>query len=68
MAHTAKDAPGEPAFKLTWLGEEKIPDPIINPTISDSPFIYVNVLCFSKFPAPNPVNPLEGAIGAPIGA
>jgi hypothetical protein len=37
-------APGEPAFALTWLGDEKIPDPMISPTINDNPFRYVSVL------------------------
>lgn len=50
-------------MEFTWLGEEKIPEPIINPTINDNPFKYVNVLCFSKEPTDCP-----DAVGAPIGA
>src|SRR5277367_4035502 len=45
-----------------------MPDPIINPTINDNPFRYVNVLCFSKLPPPNAVCPSDADIGAPIGA
>jgi len=45
-----------------------MPDPIINPTINDNPFRYVNVLCFSSDPPPNAVGPFETDIGAPIGA
>ena len=53
---------------LTWLGEEKIPDPIINPTMSDNPFKYVNVLCFSSETPPNAVWSFDADMGAPIGA
>jgi len=45
-----------------------MPDPMINPTINDNPFIYVSVLCFSRLPPPNTVCPSEAEIGAPIGA
>jgi hypothetical protein len=68
IAHTINAAPGDPAFALTWLGLENMPDPIINPTINDNPFRYVNVLCFSRLPPPNAVCPSEAEIGAPIGA
>jgi hypothetical protein len=62
------EAPGEPTLTLTWLGEENIPDPIIKPTISDRPFKYVNVLCFSNDTAPKPpAVPLADA-DAPRGA
>lgn len=53
---------------MTWPGEEKIPDPMIKPTINDSPFKYVNVLCFSNDTPPNPVAGSEGAIASPIRA
>jgi hypothetical protein len=53
---------------MTWPGEEKIPDPMINPTISDSPFKYVKVLCFSKDTPPSPVAGSDGAIASPIRA
>jgi hypothetical protein len=53
---------------LTWLGEEKIPDPMIKPTISDNPFRYVNVLCFSSDPPPSPPPGCAAAVGAPMGA
>jgi hypothetical protein len=56
--HTISAAPGDPACELTWLGDEKIPDPIISPTISDSPFRYVSVLCFSSEPPRPPPPPL----------
>jgi hypothetical protein len=61
-------APGDPAFTLTWLGDEKMPDPIINPTMSDKPFRYVSVLCFSSEPAPNPPLARVADVGAPSGA
>jgi hypothetical protein len=44
------DAPGDPAFWFTWLGEEKIPEPIIRPTTRDKPLRYVRDFCFSKEP------------------
>ena len=37
-AQTINEAPGEPAFLLTWPGEEKMPDPIMSPTMSERPF------------------------------
>ena len=36
-AQTISDAPGEPALVLTWLGDEKMPEPMIRPTTSDKP-------------------------------
>lgn len=48
IAQTIREAPGDPALVYTWLGEEKMPDPMINPTINDSPLRYVNDLCFSS--------------------
>jgi hypothetical protein len=49
MVHTINDAPGDPVCELTCAGEEKIPDPMINPTTNDRPLRYVKVLFFSKF-------------------
>jgi hypothetical protein len=68
MAQTINAAPGDPAFVLTWLGLEKMPDPIINPTINDKPFKYVKVLCFSRLPPPKAACPSDAEVGAPIGA
>ena len=42
------EAPYDPAFILTWAGEEKIPEPMIKPTIKDRPLRYVRDLCFSR--------------------
>ena len=53
---------------MTWLGEEKIPDPMIRPTINDKPFMYVNVLCFSRDPPPSPPWEWPADVGAPRGA
>lgn len=53
---------------MTWPGEENIPDPIISPTINDSPFKYVKVLCFSNEPPPKAVAGFDGAIASPIRA
>jgi hypothetical protein len=61
-------APGEPAFALTWLGDEKIPDPMISPTINDNPFRYVSVLCFSSDAPPSPPFGRVPEVGAPRGA
>ena len=33
---------------VTWLGEEKIPDPIMSPTINERPLRYVSDLCLSR--------------------
>lgn len=61
-------APGEPALTLTWLGDEKMPDPMISPTISDSPLRYVSVLCFSSDPPPSPPVGRPADADAPMGA
>ena len=53
---------------MTWPGAEKIPEPIIKPTIRESPFKYVNVLCFSKDTPPSPVAGSDGAMASPIRA
>lgn len=33
---------------LTWAGDEKIPEPMINPMIRERPLRYVRDLCFSR--------------------
>jgi hypothetical protein len=53
---------------LTDPGDEKIPEPIISPTISDNPFKYVKVLFFSNDPPPKPPLGLDLDVGAPMGA
>lgn len=55
-------------MELTWLGDEKMPDPIIKPTIRDRPLRYVRVLYFSKDPPPRPPLGLPAVVGAPMGA
>jgi hypothetical protein len=45
-----------------------MPEPIISPTISDRPFKYVKVLCFSNDPPPKPPLGLALEVGAPMGA
>lgn len=57
-----REAPYDPAFVLTWVGDEKIPEPMINPTIRDRPLRYVSDLCFSS-EAPFRSNGLE--LGSP---
>jgi hypothetical protein len=57
-----REAPGDPAFELTWLGDEKMPEPMINPMIRERPFKYVNDLCFSN---DGPLRSWVGAIGVP---
>ncbi len=63
-----REAPGEPALTLTWLGDEKMPEPMIKPTISDRPLRYVKVLCFSNDPPPRAPVGLLAEAEAPIGA
>lgn len=53
-----REAPYDPAFVLTCVGDEKIPEPMINPTIRDKPLMYVSDLCFSS-DAPFSSNGLE---------
>lgn len=68
MTQTIRDAPGDPILELTWPGEENMPEPMINPTISDNPLRYVSVLCFSSDPPPNPPFGRAAEVGAPMGA
>jgi hypothetical protein len=45
-----------------------MPEPMIKPTMSESPFKYVKVLSFSSDRPPSPPFVLVADVGAPIGA
>lgn len=66
---TMRAAPGDPSRALTWLGDEKMPEPMMRPMMSDRPLRYVSVLSFSSEPPPRPPPERRPAdVGAPMGA
>lgn len=48
IVHAISAAPGDPAFVLTWLGDEKMPEPMMEPMMRERPLRNVRDLCFSR--------------------
>jgi len=63
-AQTISDTPGDGTWLLTWLGDEKMPEPICRLISSERPFRKVSVFCRSSPPmVPDPAVD----VGAPSG-
>ena len=67
IAQTMSAAPRDPALELTAAGEEKMPEPMIKPTTSESPFKKVKLLFLSKL-CWAPDSKPWGVPGVPSGA